>query len=29
MQIYLEESDAFIDLDDGTNEYIEKVPKRC
>jgi hypothetical protein len=29
MQSYLEESDAFTDLDDGTDPYMEKVPKRC
>lgn len=29
MQRYVEESDAFTDLDDGTDPYMEKVPKRC
>ena len=29
LQRYLEESDAFTDLDDGTDPYMEKVPKRC
>jgi hypothetical protein len=29
LQRYLEESDAYTDLDDGTDPYMEKVPKCC
>jgi hypothetical protein len=29
LQSYIEESDAFTDLDDGNDAYMEQIPKRC